>query len=166
MNRLAIVLAASVVSTSAFAADKATDFSLRDINGVKVTLSQYAGQVVVLDFWATWCGPCKVELPHMQKMYDADKDKGMVVLAISSDDARTASQVKPFAMRSGYTFPVLLDTDSTVVGRYDPDKTLPQTVVIGRDGMIVKVHSGYNPGDETEIAALVDAALAVPAPAK
>ena len=76
-------------------AEKAADFTLRDIDGNSVTLSELRGKVVILSFWATWCGPCKEEMPHLQKMYDAKKEKGFTALSVSTDDARSASRVKP-----------------------------------------------------------------------
>jgi peroxiredoxin len=152
---------ALMLPLAAGAADKATDFSLRDINGQEVTLSQYQGKVVVMQFWATWCGPCKVEMPHLQKIYTDLKDKGFVVLSVSSDDARTASQVKPFISKMKYSFPVLLDKESTVVGAYNPSKTLPYLVIIDKNGDVVQRHSGYNPGDEVHVREEVEAALGV-----
>jgi peroxiredoxin len=136
---------------SAFAGESASDFTLRDVNGQEMVLSSLKGKVVVLSFWATWCGPCKEEMPHLQQMYTELKDKGLVVLSISTDDARSASKVKPFVMKMGYSFPVLLDRDSTVIGAYNPSKTLPYTVVVGRNGEVVRRTSGYNPGDEVEL---------------
>lgn len=158
---LAVAVAtASLHAAPAFAADKATDFTLRDVDGNSVSLSQYAGKVVVMSFWATWCGPCKEEMPHLQAMLNDRADKGLVVLSISTDDARSVSKVKPFIVKSGYTFPVLLDKDSTVIGTYNPAKTLPYTVVVDKAGNIAKVTQGYNPGDETALAATVDELLA------
>lgn len=151
----AAFVALALFAPSAFAADKATNFTLRDINGQSVTLSGLEGKVVVLSFWATWCGPCKEEMPHLQKMYEEKKDAGLVVLSISTDDARSASRVKPYIVKNGYTFPVLLDRDATVIGTYNPAKTLPFTVVIDKAGQVVKVSSGYNPGDEKALADLV-----------
>lgn len=148
----------------AWAGEASLPFALRDVNGQEVSLEQYKGQVVVLSFWATWCGPCKQEMPHLNKMYTELKDKGFVVLSISSDDARTASQVKPFIARMGYAFPVLLDKESKVTGTYNPTKTLPYTVVIGRDGQIASRHSGYNPGNEVDLRKEVEGLLAVKAP--
>lgn len=143
----------------AYAGDSATDFTLRDINGQSVTLSELKGKVVVMSFWATWCGPCKEEMPHLQKMYAAKKDSGFEVLSISTDDARSASQVKPYIKKNGYEFTVLLDKDSSVIGTYNPAKTLPYTVVVDRKGEIAKVAQGYNPGDEVELEELVDSLL-------
>ena len=155
---------ALALSSTASAGEAASPFALRDVNGADVSLDQYKGQVVVLSFWATWCGPCKQEMPHLQKMYSDLKGQGLVVLSISSDDARTASQVKPFVSRMGYTFPVLLDKESKVTGAYNPTKTLPYTVVIGRDGQVASRHSGYNPGNEVDLRKELEGLLAIKAP--
>ncbi len=157
---MSFALASTVVPTSAYAADKAADFTLRDINGKEVHLSDYAGKVVILSFWATWCGPCKEEMPHLQKMYEAKADAGLVVLSVSTDDARSASKVKPYIMSMKYTFPVLLDREATLIGGYNPSKTLPFTVIIDRAGNVSRVASGYNPGDEVTLAKEIDALLA------
>jgi peroxiredoxin len=154
------VTCALAVGVPAFAADKATDFTLRDVNGQDVHLSQYQGKVVVLSFWATWCGPCKEEMPHLQKLYADHGNDGLVVLSISTDDARSASKVKPYIMSMGYTFPVLLDKEASVIGTYNPSKTLPFTVVIDRSGNVVHVASGYNPGDEVGLTKEIEPLLA------
>ena len=153
---LALVLA---VSAPAHAGEAASDFTLRDIEGNNVTLASLKGKVVVLSFWATWCGPCKEEMPHLQKMYGELEKEGLVVLSISTDDARSASKVKPYIMKMGYTFPVLLDRDSTVIGAYNPSKTLPYTVVIDANGDVARRISGYNPGDEVQLAQFVGGLL-------
>lgn len=155
----ALVLTGLLASTPALAADKATDFTLRDIDGQSLTLSSLEGKVVLLSFWATWCGPCKEEMPHLQKMYTAKKAEGFEVLSISTDDARSASRVKPYIKKMGYDFRVLLDKESKVIGTYNPAKTLPYTVVIDKAGEIAHVASGYNPGDEEKLAELVDQLL-------
>jgi len=148
-----------LLATSAWAGT-AKDFTLRDVDGQEVKLSQYAGKVVILQFWATWCGPCKVEMPHLQKMYKELGPKGLVVLSVSSDDARNSAQVKPYIRKSGYTFPVLLDKESTVTATYNPPKTLPFLVIIDKNQNIAHEHSGYNPGDEVGVRAEVEALLA------
>ncbi|MCB9674338.1 MAG: TlpA family protein disulfide reductase [Alphaproteobacteria bacterium] len=158
MRTLFSLLVAAALSAPALAAD-ATDFTLTDIQGKKVSLSDFGDDVVVMSFWATWCGPCKEEMPHLQKLYAEQKEKGFTVLSISTDDARSASRVKPFIMKNQYTFPVLLDKESKVITQYNPSKTLPYTVVIA-SGEIVKSHSGFNPGDEEELAKLVGELLA------
>lgn len=160
---VALMLATSIAAVDARAAESASDFTLRDINGQSMTLSDLKGKVVIMSFWATWCGPCKEEMPHLQRMYTERGGDGLVVLSISTDDARSASRVKPFVKKMGYTFPVLLDRDSTVIGTYNPSKTLPYTVVVDRQGEIARRHSGYNPGDEVELAEFVGGLLSAPA---
>ncbi|MBN2799559.1 MAG: TlpA family protein disulfide reductase [Deltaproteobacteria bacterium] len=164
MALAALVLVLGIALTTPALAAPATDFTLRDINGESVQLDQYRGQVILLSFWATWCGPCKEEMPHLQALYEEQKDQGFVVLSVSSDDARTASRVKPYIRQKGYTFPVVLDRDSSVTGTYNPSKTLPYSILIGRDFEIAQIHSGYNPGDEVKIKAEVVELLAAPKP--
>ena len=143
----------------AAAAEQAPDFTLRDLDGRSVQLSDHRGKVVVLSFWATWCVPCQAEMKTLQDMYTRLADRGLVVLSISVDDARTAAQVSSVIKRNRYTFPVLLDGEGTVVTLYDPPKTVPFTAVIARDGSIAGTHSGYNPGDEKKLEADVMALL-------
>ena len=156
---LVLVIALAAPITSAHA-DQATDFTLRDIDGKSFTLSELKGKVVVLSFWATWCGPCKEEMPHLQKLYTQHAEEGLVIVSISADDARTASRVKPFIKSKGFTFPVLLDRESSVTGVYNPGKTLPWTVVIGRDFEVADTHAGYDPGDEVVLGELIKKLLA------
>ena len=158
--RAAAALVALTVAMPAMAQQAATGFSLRDINNQEVSLEAQKGKVVLLSFWATWCGPCKVEMPHLNKLFEEKKDEGFVVLSISSDDARTKSQVKPYIMRQRYSFPVLLDTEGKVTSIYNPTKTLPYTAIVDRQGNIAYVHSGYTPGDEVEIKHKVEELLA------
>lgn len=155
---MSLLFAGVLFATPAWAAP-AKDFTLPSIENTKVSLSDHSKGVVVMSFWATWCGPCKEEMPHLQKMYDEKKDKGFTVLSISTDDARSASRVKPFIKKNGYNFPVLLDRESKVISQYNPSKTLPFTVVIAK-GEVVKSISGFNPGDEEELVKLVDDLLA------
>lgn len=138
----------------------ASDFSLRDLNNTVHTLSQYKGKVVLVNFWATWCGPCQVEMPHLQSMYTELGPKGLVVIGISTDDARTTSQVKPLTTSKGLTYPILRDTQTTVIAQYNPSKTLPYSVLVDRAGNVSQVFSGYNPGDEVKMRAAVEALLA------
>ncbi len=166
MMKAAVLALGLALAGPASAGEVASDFTLRDMDGAAVTLSSLKGKVVILSFWATWCGPCKEEMPHLQKMLAEKKEDGLEILSISTDDARSASRVKPFIKKMGYDFTVLLDRESTVIGTYNPNKTLPYTVVIDRDGQVVRRHSGYNPGDEVELAAFIDGLLAGKAPAE
>lgn len=149
------LLAALVLCSSgaALAADKAPDFTLKDTNGKSVSLAQHKGSVVLLAFWATWCTPCMAEMPKIEKLYKTYGPQGFTVLSVSVDESRLSSQVKTIAKTKGVTYPVLLDTETSVVSQYNPSKTVPYAVLIDREGQIIKIHSGYNPGDEQVIEA-------------
>jgi len=148
----------------------ATDFTTRDVDGNTFRLSDHLGKkVILIDFWATWCQPCTAEFPHLQKMYDEQKSKGFVIVAVSMDGSDSIAEVPSFAHRNNVTFPVVLDEDSHIASIYNPRKSAPLSVLIDRAGHVVTVREGYNPGDEELIAAdvkkLVDAtATTTPAP--
>ncbi len=145
----------------ASAGTAAADFSARDIEGKTVHLSDYLGrQAILMDFWSTYCEPCLAEMPHLRKMYEANKAKGFVVIAVSMDGPETVAEVPSFAKRNGMVFPVLLDEDSHVASIYNPKKTAPLAILIDKSGKVVRVHEGYNPGDEEQLAKEVDAVLA------
>ena len=140
--------------------EKVSNFTLRDINNQEVSLDDFENQVVLLSFWATWCAPCMVELPHVQRIYDTYKADGFVVLAISADDARSASKVKPMVKSKGWTFPVLLDKQTKVVSERNPGKTLPYTELLDHTHSVVYKHQGYNAGDEVHLEEKVKEAVA------
>jgi peroxiredoxin len=138
----------------------AQDFTAQDTLGKTVHLSDYLGkQVVLLNFWGTFCDPCKHEFPHLTRIYEANKAKGFVVLAVSMDGPDTIASVPAFAKTQGLTFPVLLDEDSHVAAIYNPKKSAPLTVLIDRSGKVFRTHEGYNPGDEVELEKSVVALL-------
>ena len=141
-------------------AEKVSGFTLRDINNNEVNLSDHDDMVVLLSFWATWCAPCMVELPHVERIYNTYKADGFVVLAISADDARSASKVKPMVMSKGWTFPVLLDKQTKVVSERNPGKTLPYTELLDHTHAVIYKHQGYNAGDEVELEEKVKEAVA------
>src|SRR5262245_5309389 len=139
----------------------APDFSLPSLEGQTVHLSDYLGKkVVLIDFWSTTCDPCLAEMPHLVELYKKNKDKGFVVLAISIDGPESRAQVSSVAHDKEMIFPVLLDEETTVVAKYNPKRELPFSVLIGKNGSIVRKHGGYQPGDEKELAAEVEKALA------
>jgi len=138
----------------------ATDFTLNDVDGKSVSLSSYLGKgAIVLSFWATWCKPCKAEMPHLQKLYNEKKDQGFMVLAISIDRSDTEAEVAPYIKKEGFSFPVLLDTESRATSLYNPRGAAPYTVIISKSGKIFKQREGFNPGDEKQLEADVEAAM-------
>ena len=119
---------------------EAPEFALKDADGKTVHLSDYRGKVVLLDFWATWCGPCKVEIPWFVDMQRKNKDKGFEVLGVSMDDEGWEA-VKPFVARLGVNYRVLIGDDDTAQ-RYGGVDALPTTFLIDRGGKIAAVHIG------------------------
>lgn len=123
----------------------APDFTLRTISGPNVRLKEQRGKVVLVNFWATWCGPCRQEMPHLNRLYAKYRDAGFVLLGVNVDD--NASSAADVALKLGVKFPVLLDTDKAVSHLYDLS-TMPSTVLIDRDGRVRYVHKGYLAGYE------------------
>ena len=125
----------------------APDFKLHTLDGRMVTLSEFKGQVVLLDFWASWCPPCRESLPHLGKMY-GQKDDGVKVLAVNMGEG--AVQVQAFADAQNLKIPILLDKDSSVAQKYNVN-SIPQSVVIGKDGTVQRVFVGLGPDTFSEI---------------
>jgi thiol-disulfide isomerase/thioredoxin len=121
-----------------FVGNKAYDFLLLDREGNDISLSSLKGKVVFLNFWASWCGPCKMEMPHMQKVYEEYKDKDVVILAvnITASEKNGIEGVNNFLNENKYTFPVLYDKDGSVSEKYRIS-AIPTTYIINRDGIIV-----------------------------
>lgn len=137
------------------------DFSLETVEGETFTLSDHVGRdVIVMSFWATWCRPCLVELPHLDALYQAEKERGLVIVAVAMDEPSTVAEVAPTAARLGLTMPVVLDTNQQAVSLYNRSRNAPMTVVIDRGGEVVRSSPGYNPGDEETLADEVRALLA------
>jgi peroxiredoxin len=123
----------------------APDFTLRSVGGPNLRLQEQRGRVVMVNFWATWCAPCRQEMPQMNKLFEKYRASGFVLLGVNvDDDTRHAADV---ASKLGLKFPVLLDTDKAVSRLYDLN-TMPSTVLIDRDGRVRYVHRGYLVGDE------------------
>jgi thiol-disulfide isomerase/thioredoxin len=131
------------------------DFTIKDMNGVDVKLSSFKGKVILLNFWATWCGPCKAEIPafvELQKQYPDD----LVILGLSVDD--TVDKLKPYAAQYKINYPILVGLGrEDVQDAYGPMWGIPVSFLIGRDGRICKKHMGIAPKAqfEREIKALL-----------
>ena len=117
----------------------APDFSLTDMNGAKLSLSDYKGRVVLLDFWATWCGPCRIEIPSFVQMQMKYRDQGFSVIGLAIED--TPDAVKQFYQQFHMDYPVAMG-DSKVAALYGGILGLPTSFVIGRDGRIYSQHTG------------------------
>jgi len=125
------------------------NFTLKDVAGKDVKLSSYKGKVVLLNFWATWCGPCKIEIPWFNEFHQKYQGKGFVVLGISADD--TVEQLKPFVAQYKMAYPVLVG-----LGRDDVQEALgpvwglPTTLLINREGKVCQRHMGLVKKEEFE----------------
>ncbi|HEX8524626.1 MAG TPA: TlpA disulfide reductase family protein [Tepidisphaeraceae bacterium] len=136
----------------------APDFSAKNLDDKDVTLKDQKGKVVILDFWATWCPPCREGLPHVDKVYQDLKEKGVVAFAVDVQEPK--DKVKQYVTDNKLTLPALLDTDGKVSGAFKVSG-IPQTVVIGKDGVVKNVFVGTGPDSEEKLRKAVEAALAV-----
>jgi peroxiredoxin len=124
----------------------APEFNLKDANGQTVHLSDYKGKVVLLDFWATWCGPCKVEIPWFMEFENQFKNQGFAVLGVSMDEDGWAA-INPYVRDRKMNYRVLLGNDQ-VSNSYGGLDALPTTLLIDRAGDIASVHEGVSMGKE------------------
>ena len=139
-------------SSPSEAAKNIADFSLETVDGKTVSLSDYVGKnVIMLDFWATWCEPCLAAMPHLNEIYKEHKDEGFVLLSISMDGPDTVAEVRSYTQRHNLAFPVLLDQESRAVSLYNPKRSAPFSVLVAKDGTILHKRDGYQPGDEIAI---------------
>ncbi|MBS1593282.1 MAG: TlpA family protein disulfide reductase [Bacteroidetes bacterium] len=124
--------------------------TLSDVSGKKVNVQDYSktGKVTVLDFWATWCIPCKKELNNISEVYeDWQKKYNVDIVAVSIDDSRSAPKVKPYVDGQRWTYDVLLDVNQDLKRQLNI-QTVPFTLVLDQNGKIIYEHSGYTEGDE------------------
>jgi len=119
----------------------APDFTLETLQGETVTLSDLRGKAVVVNLWASWCPPCRAEMPALQAAYEADRDRGLEILAVDMTYQDTEQDALRFIQEFGLTFPIALDRDGTVARQYLL-RALPSTFFVGPDGVITKVVIG------------------------
>ena len=138
--------------------DPAPDFSIALFDGSHLTLSELRGKVVLLNFWATWCPPCRQELTRVQKnLIDRFAGRDFLFLPVSRDEKR--SDVAAFREKTGYTFPMGLDSTRTIYDRYATN-FIPRNYLIDRDGRIITATIGYSPEEFDELIAAIERALA------
>jgi peroxiredoxin len=148
----AIVIVSSAFAASGDAAGPAPSFTLTNLTGQPGGLGEYKGQVVMVNFWATWCGPCQQEMPLLDQMYKKYKPAGFTLIGVNVDKESPA--VKELLARKPVSFPVLLDPANQVSKAYHVDE-MPSSVIIDRKGQIRYVHRGYKPGDENDYQDLI-----------
>ena len=133
---------------------QAPDFTLPDPSAKARRLTEFSGQVILINFWATWCAPCRAEMPGMERIYREMKKDGFTILAVNV--LESAEQVEPFVKELGLTFPILLDEEGQVSRLYRAF-TLPMTFLLDRHGMVVGRALGDREWDSPEAKRLIRA---------
>jgi peroxiredoxin len=135
-------------SVFAKTSSSAPDFTLNDISGKPVTLSQFRGKVIILNFWSIWCGPCLAEMPSLNKLYLEFKDKGLIVLSLAEDPAE--KPVKSYIQDKGIAFPILMDKDKKIYLKYSLFG-IPVTFLIDKKGLIAEKFIGERDWSSSEM---------------
>lgn len=144
-----LLLGAVLFTCSPVMAGNAPDFKLKDLDGQWFRLDDHVGdKVIYVSFWATWCVPCRREMPHLEALWQELGDDGLLVVGVNTDPASARSKIKPYVQRHRLTYQTVLDPDNNVLDTYNPTRELPYAVLIDRDGNIFKTFSGYRTGDE------------------
>jgi peroxiredoxin len=142
---VAFAVVAGTASSAIAPATPAPDFTLNAMSGANMRLKEQRGRVVMVNFWATWCAPCRQEMPQLNRLYEKYRSSGFMLLGVNVDD--DPSKAAEVASKLGVTFPVLLDSSKSVSKLYDLS-TMPSTVLIDREGTVRYVHRGYLAGYE------------------
>jgi cytochrome c biogenesis protein CcmG, thiol:disulfide interchange protein DsbE len=156
---LALALSVGSVSGSALALDAgqaAPEIALKDLSGKAIKLSELKGKVVLVDFWASWCGPCRESLPVLEKLSKQYKDKGFVVLGVNIDNDLAAAQ--KFLKDVPVSFPIVSDTGKQVAKSYAPP-TMPSSYLVDKSGKVHVVHAGFKASDAAKLEAEIKALL-------
>lgn len=147
MRKLIAVLAVMVLASPAFAGQKVKDFTLKSNQGKNIKLSELRGQVVMLNFWASWCGPCKQEMPLLDKIYQRYNPAGFMLLGVNNDV--NEEKASAYLEKEGQvSFPIVYDFDSKVRNLFKEHQGIPLSIFIDCNGEIALIHKGYKPGDE------------------
>ena len=143
---IVLTLVGSSINVSAGAPP---NFRLKDLDGNWFSLSENLdGNVAYISFWATWCVPCRREMPYLQALHEDLADQGLTIIGINTDPPGTTSKIKPFVSRYKITYTTLLDPNNNVLDKYNPTRELPYAVLIDRDGNVNEIFPGYRKGDE------------------
>lgn len=154
--RCLFVAALGVSMATAVAAGElegpAPDFTLKSLNDGNLKLSEQQGDVVMINFWASWCGPCRQEMPLLEALYEKYQDLGFTIWGVNVEEDSSAA--KDLLKDVSVSFPILFDTENEVSKKYNLI-AMPSTVLVDRDGNQRYFHAGYRPGDEAEYERLI-----------
>lgn len=149
-NRIAALAAILTLALPAWAgaADvQAPAFTLQSVDGQTVSLAQFKGDVVMINFWASWCGPCRQEMPLLDNIYKQYKDMGFTLIGVNVEP--DSSSANAWLKKTPVSYPILYDPKSQVSQLYQV-QAMPTTVIIDRKGIVRYMHNGYLPGDENQ----------------
>jgi peroxiredoxin len=152
-NKLCLLLVSLIIGWQANLAwavgldQAAPDFTLRSLSGENLRLQEYRGKVVLINFWASWCGPCRQEMPILDRIHKRYEPAGFTVLGVNVEGE--LDKARKIADRLDVSFPLLFDAGQQVSEDYAL-KSMPYTVLVDRDGQIRFIHHGYKPGDENK----------------
>jgi peroxiredoxin len=144
---LGLGLAADAGAANLAPGAQAPAFELGSQSGKPVDLANFKGQVVLINFWATWCGPCRKEMPVLDQLYSKYKPLGFTLLGVNVEP--DPGNATGFLKSTPVTFPILFDTESKVSKLYEV-AGMPSTIIVDRKGNVRYIHRGYNPGEENE----------------
>ncbi len=147
-----VCVLASTTGWAASISGAAPNFTLKNLDGKNIKLSELSGDVVLINFWASWCGPCLQEMPLLNAIHKKYEPLGFTVLGVNVEE--NSANAKAFLAERGVDFPILLDSKNQVSKLYDV-VAMPTTVVVDRDGNMRFLHQGYKAGDENEYRKMV-----------
>lgn len=142
-----LLLTTAVIISQPLWAEVAPDFTLKSNQGENIKRSDLLGEVVMINFWATWCGPCRKEMPALDKLYQRYESAGFTVLGVNVET--DVEEVDQYLAKNPVSFPVLYDVDSIASKAFNV-KAMPTTVFLDRDGNVRDIHKAYKAGDEAK----------------
>lgn len=146
MKKLLLAFFVFAFTANSAVAEKVTDFTLKSTSGENIRVSDLRGQVVMLNFWASWCGPCVQEFPYLEQIYQRFSPAGFTLLGINIDN--TEEQAMSFLKDRDVTFPIVFDPTLKVRNTYKKYEGMPLSIFIDCDGNITEIHRSYYAGDE------------------
>ena len=158
---LLLLVMVLILSSSNAWAGPPPEFRLQDTDGNWFSLSENLGEnVVYVSFWATWCVPCRREMPHLQKLHEEFADQGLTMIGVNTDPPGTTSKIKPYIKRYKISYTTLLDPNNNVLDKYNPTRELPYAVLIDGAGNVHEIFPGYRKGDEDLLREKIETLLA------
>lgn len=151
-----VILGAAATVAAVDVGARAPELNARTLEGRRLRMADLRGKVVIVDFWASWCEPCREEMPVLERLYQRYEDRGLVVVGVSVD--RALRNARGFLRRTRVSFPIIHDAGHRIADRYSPP-TMPSSYIVDRRGVIRHVHEGFRSGDaqrmEREVRALL-----------